>query len=198
MTTWMHHAAGELPPLVTVYCGSRLGHDPAYAQAAYSLGQALGAAGLGLVYGGAQIGLMGQVAEGVLSQGQPVIGLMPEFMMHHELTHTGLTRLHVVTSLHERKQLMADWGSAFVALPGGFGTLEELTEVACWAQLHHHDKPIFLLNTRGYYDRLLAQLAHAVHEGFMDARDAGRIHVCQEVDELMRGLSEQVMGQRHP
>ena len=180
------------PPLITVYCGSRAGHDPAFAHAAEALGQAMGQAGLGLVYGGAHVGLMGRVAEGVLACGQPVLGIMPEFMLAHEVARQDLTELRVVASLHERKGLMAELGSAFVALPGGFGTLEELTEVACWAQLHHHDKPMLLLNLKGYYDPLLAQLDRAVQEGFMSAGDAARLQVFAGVEPLMAALLAQL------
>lgn len=140
---------------------------PAYIEAARAVGTALAAQGLGLVYGGSKVGLMGAVADATLAAGGEAIGVIPEFLAAKEIAHTGLTQLHVVRSMHERKALMADLSDAFVALPGGYGTLEELLEILTWGQLGLHRKPIALLNTEGYYDPLLGLFDHATREGFL-------------------------------
>ena len=152
---------------VCVFCGSSAGTRPAYIKAARALGTTLAARNLGLVYGGSKVGLMGAVADATLAAGGEAIGVIPEFLEAKEIAHTGLTHLHVVRSMHERKALMADLSDAFVALPGGYGTLEELLEILTWGQLGLHSKPIALLNIKGYYDPLLALFDHAVREGFL-------------------------------
>jgi uncharacterized protein (TIGR00730 family) len=152
---------------ITVFCGSSAGVRPEYAAAATALGRALAERGLALVYGGASIGLMGRVADAVLAHGGTVIGVIPEALADKEIEHRGLTELHVVDSMHARKRMMADRADAFVALPGGVGTLEELFEVWTWAQLGHHAKPCALLDVAGYYDSLTAFLDHTVIEGFV-------------------------------
>ena len=152
---------------VCVFCGSSAGTRPAYVEAACAVGAALAAQGLGLVYGGSKVGLMGAVADATLAAGGEAIGVIPEFLAAKEIAHTGLTQLHVVRSMHERKALMADLADAFVALPGGYGTLEELLEILTWGQLGLHRKPIALLNTEGYYDPLLGLFDHAMREGFL-------------------------------
>jgi uncharacterized protein (TIGR00730 family) len=131
------------------------------------MGKAIAAAGMGLVYGGASVGLMGWVADAVLADGGEVVGVIPKSMSKKEIAHGGLTDLHVVESMHERKAKMADLSSAFIALPGGLGTLEELLEILTWAQLGMHKKPIGVLNVGRYYDPLLALLDHAVDEQFV-------------------------------
>ena len=152
---------------VCVYCGSREGSKPAYARAARDLGAALARRGIGLVYGGGRIGLMGVVADAVLAEGGSVTGVIPRALVSKEVAHLDLKDLRVVGSMHERKALMAELSDAFIALPGGFGTLEEFSEVLTWAQLGLHAKPIGILNVGGYFDPLLAWLNLAVKERFL-------------------------------
>ncbi|HYG61452.1 MAG TPA: TIGR00730 family Rossman fold protein [Thermoanaerobaculia bacterium] len=152
---------------VCVFCGSSTGVRPVHAEAARVMGAALARRGLGLVYGGGNVGLMGIVADAVLERGGEVIGVIPEALMARELGHQGLTELRVVGSMHERKALMAELADAFVALPGGFGTFEELCEVITWTQLGLHPKACSVLDVDGYYAPLLALFDHAVAEGFI-------------------------------
>lgn len=152
---------------ICVYCGSSPGRDPAYREAARRLGGALVARDLGLVYGGAGIGVMGAVADAVLAGGGEAIGIIPEALAVREVAHDRLTRQHVVGSMHERKSLMAESADGFVALPGGWGTFEEIFEMLTWAQLGFHAKPCGLLNVGGYYDHLAAFLEHAIEEEFV-------------------------------
>ena len=152
---------------ICVFCGSARGVDPAYAEAARLTGTALARRGLGLVYGGGHVGLMAVVADAALAAGGEVIGVIPDALAARELAHTGVTDLRIVGSMHERKALMASLSDGFIALPGGYGTLEELCEVLTWAQLGLHPKPCGLLNTRGYFNHLLALFDHAVTEGFL-------------------------------
>ncbi|HEY9544749.1 MAG TPA: TIGR00730 family Rossman fold protein [Solimonas sp.] len=157
-----------------VFCGSSDGARPAYRDAAHALGKALADAGIGLVYGGAAVGLMGAVADGALARGGEVMGVLPRSLADRELAHPGLTQLHVVGSMHERKAMMAKLSDGFIALPGGLGTFEELFEIWTWAQLGYHRKPVALLNVDGYYDGLLSFLDHTVREAFVKTmyRDA--------------------------
>ncbi|HTH48533.1 MAG TPA: TIGR00730 family Rossman fold protein [Candidatus Limnocylindria bacterium] len=150
---------------VCVFCGSSSGSDPAFAAAAKMFGELLASEGLGLVFGGARVGLMGTIADAVLAGGGEAIGVLPRALEERELAHPGLTQLHVVGSMHERKAMMADLADGFVALPGGFGTLDEFCEVLTWAQLGIHTKPCGLLNVNGYYDGFLAQVDAAVTGG---------------------------------
>lgn len=150
-----------------VYCGSRPGLRPAYAEAARRTGAAIAARGDRLVYGGGNVGLMGIVADAVLDAGAFVCGVIPRSLMEREVGHRGLSELHVVETMHQRKQMMAERADAFIALPGGIGTFEELFEVWTWRQLGYHDQPIGLLNIEGYYDGLLAFLDRSVTEGFL-------------------------------
>ena len=143
------------PFAVAVYCGSRFGDSPAFADAARHLGRLIGQSGATLVYGGGRVGLMGTVADAVMAAGGQVVGVIPQALMDREVGHAGLTELHVVQTMHERKRLMAERADAFISLPGGIGTLEELYEVWSWQQLGYHDKPVALLNVDGYYDALL-------------------------------------------
>ena len=152
---------------ICVYCGSNPGNDPVYAEQARALGREMAALGLGLVYGGARVGLMGVVADTVLEAGGKVIGVIPQSLVNKELAHPNLTELHVVQSMHERKTMMADRASAFIAMPGGVGTLEEIFETWTWAQLGFHQKPCGLFNVAGYYDRLAEFLDHTVASAFM-------------------------------
>ena len=156
------------PPFsVAVYCGSRFGDSPAFAEAARTLGTLIGQSSATLVYGGGRVGLMGTVADAVMASGGQVVGVIPQALMDREVGHAGLTELHVVQTMHERKQLMAERADAFISLPGGIGTLEELYEVWSWQQLGYHDKPVALLNVDGYYDALL-EFHRAMHKrGFV-------------------------------
>ena len=150
-----------------VFCGSSSGRSPVYAEAAAELGRLLVERGLGLVYGGGDVGLMGIVADAVLAAGGEVVGVMPKALVDKEISHAGLTELHVVGSMHERKALMADLADAFIALPGGFGTYEEMLEILTWGQLGMHAKPAVLLDVDGFYDGIFTQVARAVADGFI-------------------------------
>lgn len=152
---------------VCVFCGSSEGSRPAYAEGARRLGAEVGRRGLTLVYGGGRVGLMGAVAGAALEAGGEVVGVMPEALAAKEIAHDGLTQLYIVGSMHERKMLMADLSDGFVALPGGYGTLEEFSEVLSWAQLSIHDKPCALLDVDGFWKPLALLLDHAVAEGFV-------------------------------
>ena len=152
---------------VCVFCGSREGSRPAYAEAARRTGREIARRGLGLVYGGGRVGLMGAVANAALEEGGEVVGVITEALISKEIAHAGLTKLHVVGSMHERKMLMADLSDGFVTLPGGYGTLEEFFEVLSWAQLSIHEKPCGLLDVDGFWDPLSTLLDQAVTEGFV-------------------------------
>lgn len=157
---------------ICVFSGSNTGKRKEYQQAARDLGQELIARGLGLVYGGASVGLMGVIADTVLAGGGEVIGVIPRALFRREVAHEHLTTLHEVGSMHERKALMADLSDGFIALPGGFGTFDELFEITTWAQLGLHTKPIGLLNVAGYFTPLLTMVSHAVREGFIPPNHA--------------------------
>lgn len=161
-----HPASTPLRSLC-VYCGSASGRQPAYADAARALAQAMVARDIRLVYGGASVGIMGTVADEILRLGGEAVGVIPQALMRKELAHAGLTELHVTPSMHARKMLMAELADGFVALPGGIGTFEEIFEVWTWAQLGFHGKPCGLLNAAGYYDRLVGFLDHAAAEEFV-------------------------------
>ena len=150
-----------------VFCGANSGHDPRYGEAAAALGRGIAQAGLGLVYGGASIGLMGAVADAALAEGGEVIGVIPQTLVAREVAHHGLSDLRVVTSMHERKALMADLSDGFIALPGGVGTLEELFEVWTWSHLGLHRKPCGLLDVAGFYSSLGRFIDHVQQEGFL-------------------------------
>ncbi len=152
---------------ICVFCGSSPGRSTAYAQAAVELGQTLVARGLGLVYGGASVGLMGKLADTVLQAGGEVIGVIPDTLIRYEVAHRGLPDLRVVRSMAERKTLMAELSDGFISLPGGTGTLDEMTEMLTWSQLGEHDKPSGLLDVDGFYSNLIAFLDHAVEERFL-------------------------------
>jgi len=175
-------------PKLCVFCGSSMGTDPAFSDAARALGRALAERGVGLVYGGAHRGLMGLLADSVLADGGTVIGVIPERLVELEIAHRGLTHLHVVKTMHERKALMAAHADAFLALPGGFGTLEEFMEVLTWAQLGYHDKPLGMLNISGYYDGLLSWIAYAERQGLVSSAHAARIRVSANVAEALAQL----------
>src|SRR3954449_13611628 len=152
---------------VCVFCGSKSGGRPVYADAARRLGAALAARGCELVFGAGHVGLMGVLADAVLAAGGRAVGVIPQALVDRELAHRGLTELHVVGTMHQRKALMADLSDAFVALPGGYGTGDELFEILTWAQLGIHAKPIGLLNVAGYFDAMLAWLDHMTREDFL-------------------------------
>jgi uncharacterized protein (TIGR00730 family) len=152
---------------VCVFCGSNPGRNPAYAEAARALGRAIAARGLGLVYGGGNVGLMGIVADAALRDGAEVIGIIPETLMRREVGHGAITDLRVVGTMHERKALMADLSDGFIVLPGGIGTLEEAVEVYTWTQLGIHAKGLVFLDTEGYWQRLSGVFDHMVAEGFL-------------------------------
>ena len=173
---------------VCVFCGASSGRSPAYADAARAFGAALARRGVGLVYGGGRVGLMGAVADSALGAGGSVVGVIPQELVDRELAHGGLTELHVVGSLHERKALMAELADAFVALPGGFGTLDELLEQLTWSQLGLHAKPIGLLDVAGYWRPLIALARHASEEGFVRESDLRSIAVGDDPQELLDAL----------
>lgn len=178
------------PPFsVCVYCGSRLGAKPAYQALARQLGMAIGRRGWQLVYGGGRAGLMGEVAEATLAAGGTVVGVIPDSLMKREVGHAGLTELHVVDTMHQRKQLMAERSDAFIAMPGGIGTFEELFEVWTWRHLGYHDRPLGLLETAGYWAPLVAFLQHSVAEGFMGDDQLAMLHIADDIDQLLDTLA---------
>lgn len=175
-------------PLVAVYCGSRLGNNDVYEQAARELGSALADNGMGLVYGGASIGLMGAVADEVIKGGAEAVGVIPTFMLKHEIAHEQLTRLHLTDTMHTRKTVMAEYADAFITLPGGLGTLEEIMEIATWRQLYQHEKPMIILNINGFYDRMIEHLKYTTEQGFMKQQDLDRLVVCNTINEAIEML----------
>ena len=173
---------------ICVFCGASPGHDPAYADAATRVGEELARRGIGLVYGGGRLGLMGVVADAALAAGGQVTGVIPRGLVDRELAHPGLTELRVVSTLHERKAVMADLSDAFIALPGGLGTLEELAEVLSWAQLGLHAKPIGALDVGGFWSPLVGHLDHAAGEGFVSEAHRGLLLVDDDLDRLLGRL----------
>lgn len=169
---------------ICVYCGSSSGSNPLFREAATKLGRLLVERDIGLVYGGGGAGLMGAVADAVLEAGGEVIGVIPKLLVEREHEHRGLTQLFEVESMHDRKQKMADLSDAFIALPGGIGTLEEIIEVFTWLQLGYHGKPVAVLNVDGFYDPLLKLLKDMVSKGFLAADTLGRLIVGNECHEL--------------
>jgi uncharacterized protein (TIGR00730 family) len=186
------HASGR----VAVYCASAVGNNPAYLAEAEALGKAIAAAGLGLVYGGANCGLMGAVADAALTGGAEVIGVLPEVLSGREIAHVGLTRLEPVSSMHERKARMVELADVFLILPGGYGTLDELMEVLTWAQLGIHAKPCILINTLNYWDGLLSFLDLAVHEGFLKQQNRGLMRVAGSAEEAVGMVVEAGQGNK--
>jgi len=174
---------------VCVFCGSSTGHRAIYAEAAEQLGAHLGRVGIGLVYGGGRVGLMGKVADAVLAAGGEAIGVIQRDLADKEIAHNSLTKLHIVGSMHERKTMMADLADAFVLLPGGFGSWEEFCESVTWLQLGIHRKPCGVLNVAGYYDGLLGLSEHAVAEGFLSAAHLEMIVVGDDAAELLASLA---------
>lgn len=173
---------------VAVFCGSAAGNHPDYAAAATAMGAALAARNIRLVYGGGQVGLMGTVADAVLASGGTVTGVIPTALFDRELGHTGVTDLRVVTTMHERKLVMSSEADAFIALPGGPGTLEEITEQWTWAQLGYHNKPCALVNVNGYFDALVDQISHMVDEGFVSEAHANMVIVEEDAERALTAI----------
>ena len=169
---------------VAVFCASADGARPIYREAAEELGRGLAARGLGLIYGGAKVGLMQAVAEAALAAGGHVVGVIPEVLVDLEVAHPGLSELHVTSTMHTRKELIGRRSDAFVALPGGYGTFEELFEVLAWQTLRLHDKPIVLVNVDGFYDKLLSFLDQCVAEGMMSEKKREILWVAETADEV--------------
>jgi uncharacterized protein (TIGR00730 family) len=175
--------------LLCVFCGSQTGARKIYGDAAQALGEAIARQGMGLVYGGGKIGLMGRVADAVLAGGGPVVGVIPDALRTEELVHESVTRLEVVRSMHERKARMAELASGFLTLPGGIGTFEEFFEIVTWAVLGIHRKPIGLMNVDGYFDPILRLLGHAVEEKFLRPQHLDLILVGDDPVSLVRRLA---------
>jgi uncharacterized protein (TIGR00730 family) len=173
---------------ICVFCGSSAGADPAYLEAAEAVGRRLAQRGVRVVYGGGKVGMMGAVADAVRDEGGDVIGVIPQAIVDLEIGHDGLDDLRVVGSMHERKALMAELSDAFIALPGGIGTLEELFEVYTWAQLGIHAKPLVLLDVAGYFRPLVAFLDHAVQERFLRPETRTLLAVSDDLDDLLAAL----------
>jgi uncharacterized protein (TIGR00730 family) len=174
---------------IAVYCGSADGNHPAYRAEAVALGTAIAVAGLGLVYGGANVGLMGAVADAALAAGGEVIGVLPEVLAGREIAHQGLTRLEAVETMHQRKARMVHLADAFLILPGGYGTLDEALEIITWSQLRLHAKPCILINTLGYWNGLLGFLDSTVAAGFLKPENRALLKVARNATEAVAGLA---------
>ena len=170
---------------IVVYCGANAGKRPEYFQAAEEAGRALANRGISLVYGGGNLGLMGAVADGVLAGGQKVTGIIPNFLAELEVAHKTLTEIHFVDTMHERKAKMVSMSDGVIALPGGFGTLDELFEILTWTQLKIFHGPVGVLNINGFYNHLLAHIDHMVKEGFLKAENRALLLVADTIDELL-------------
>jgi uncharacterized protein (TIGR00730 family) len=170
---------------VALFCGAHTGNGSGYIEIAQAVARNLVERKLGIVYGGGRVGLMGVIADAALAAGGEVIGVIPEALASKEVAHGGLTQLHVVGSMHERKALMADLSDAFIALPGGFGTMDEFCEILTWAQLRIHSKPVGLLNSGGYYDELLALFDKMVREGFVTVTNRSLVQSARDIDDLL-------------
>lgn len=175
---------------VCVFCGASTGHNPVYREAAIALGHAIARRGMTLVYGGGAVGLMGIVADAAMAAGGEVIGIIPESLKSAEVGHNGLTRLEVVDGMHARKARMAELSDAFIALPGGLGTLEELFEVWTWGQLGYHGKPLGLLEVNGFYAKLGSFLDHVVEEGFVRGSHRSMLQIEEGADALLDALEQ--------
>lgn len=173
---------------VAVFCGSKMGARAVYRETAEAMARELARRKVGLVYGGGNVGLMGVMADEMIKAKGEVIGVIPGFMVEHEVAHRGVTRLEVVSTMHERKARLAELADVFLALPGGYGTLDELFEIITWAQLQLHRKPIGLLNVEGYFDPLVAWVERAVAEGFISVRYRGLFEVDTEGARLIETL----------
>lgn len=174
---------------LAVYCGSATPADPVYIESARMVGRELAARGIGLVYGGGRLGLMGAVADACLQAGGEVIGVIPEALVGSEVAHRGCTELHVVPGMHERKRMFTDLSDGFITIPGGVGTMDELWEAISWAQLGYHEKPVGLLNVAGFYDRLIEFNQHMVEVGFIRPQHAGIMIVDDTMDGLINKMA---------
>jgi hypothetical protein len=173
---------------LAVYCGSSMGTDPAFANAASALGTAMAERGIGLVYGGGRLGLMGVVADAVLADGGEAFGVIPQALIDLEVAHAGLTELHIVTTMHERKAKMTELTDGFVALPGGIGTYDELFEAWTWNALGYHAKPFALLNVSGFWDEMIRFLDSATEKGFMSPTRRAQLLVADTIEEVLAML----------
>lgn len=178
-----------------VFCGSSFGSNKSYSNSANTLGNLIAKKNIELIYGGASVGLMGEIATAVLNAGGKVTGVIPKQLIEKEVAHTGLTKLHVVNSMHERKEMMAHLADGFIAMPGGFGTLEEVFEVVAWGQLNFHNKPVGLLNVDGYYDNLIKFLDHTVKENFIKPEHREMILVDDNPEQLFAKLTAYIPPQ---
>lgn len=174
---------------LAIYCGSASPADPVYIEIARAVGRALAERGIGVVYGGGRLGLMGAVADGALEAGGEVIGVIPQALVRAEVAHTGCTELHVVTDMHARKALFTSLSDGFVTMPGGVGTMDELWEAVSWAQLGYHEKPVGLLNVNGFYDALLAFNRHMIETGFVRPAHAGILIAHDTLDGLLDAMA---------
>lgn len=173
---------------ICVFCGSAKGQGDKYLDLARQLGNTIVDKGYGLVYGGASIGVMGEMANAVLAKNGEVIGVMPKSLVNWEVGHKDLTKFEIVETMHERKQKMYDYSDCFLAIPGGMGTLDELFEILTWAQLQYHKKPIYLLNFNGFFDHLINHLKHAVDEGFIKKHHYDLVKVVTNLDDFFMGI----------
>ena len=173
---------------LTVFCGANTGSDPVYTEVARQMGHLLAAEGISLVYGGGKVGLMGVIADAVMEKGGNVIGVIPHFLAHKEVEHTGVTEMHYSETMHERKMRMFELSDGAIAMPGGFGTLDELFELCTWAQLGHHEKPLAILNVNGFYDALLQFLNRVVSDGFLKTENRGIILDAAQPAEVLKKM----------
>jgi uncharacterized protein (TIGR00730 family) len=177
---------------LAVYCGSATPSDPVYIKTARMVGAALAERGIGVVYGGGKLGLMGAVANAALDAGGEVIGVIPEALQSAEVTHKGCTEVHVVPGMHERKRMFTDLSDGFLTIPGGVGTMDELWEAVSWAQLGYHAKPVGILNVAGFYDQLIAFNAHMIEVGFIRAQHAGILIAADNLDQLLDRMASYI------
>ena len=173
---------------LTVFCGANTGSDPIYTEVARQMGHLLASEGIALVYGGGKVGLMGVIADAVLEKGGKVIGVIPHFLAHKEVEHLGVSEMHYSETMHERKIKMFELSDGAIAMPGGFGTLDELFELCTWAQLGHHEKPLAILNVNGFYDALLQFLDRAVSEAFLKTENRGIILDATQPAEVLKKM----------
>jgi len=175
---------------LAIYCGSATPTDPIYIESARMVGRTLAGRGIGVVYGGGRLGLMGAVADGALDAGGEVIGVIPDALVNAEVAHHGCTALHTVQTMHQRKQLFTDLSDGFISIPGGVGTMDELWEAVSWAQLGYHEKPVGLLNVAGYYDHLIAFADHMAEVGFVRPQHRGILIVDDTLDGLLAKMAD--------
>jgi uncharacterized protein (TIGR00730 family) len=173
-----------------VFCGSAQGNSERYVQQAQKVGELLASLNVGLVYGGATVGVMGAIADSVLSHGGHVIGVIPKSLVEYEVAHHKVSKLHIVEGMHERKKMMYDFSDAFLVLPGGMGTLDEMFEILTWSQLKLHSKPIYILNEFGFYDHLLKYIQHSHEEGFIKKEHLNLIKELKSVEDVKSLISQ--------